>query len=112
MSEKIEVGEYVRTENGSIGKFKKYDKEGVYQYFQMMSKGTLYTIPTNSIVKHSKNIIELIEECDWVNGQHVKEVKNGYVMVGNGIDGFQIWEEDIRTIVTKEQFKSVEYEVK
>lgn len=107
MSEEIEVGEYVRTKNGKLDKVIN-NEYCMRQYIECESG--LYK--KDNLVKHNKNIIELIEKNDWVNGQHVKEVKNGYVMVGNGIDGFQVWEEDIRTIVTKEQFKFVEYEIK
>ncbi len=114
MSEEIKVGEYVRTENGFIGKLIESENGYLNYKFKRITvcKTSLERGDTaGKTVKHSKNIIELIEKNDWVNGQHVKEVKNGYVIVGNGLDGFQVWEENIRTIVTKEQFKSVEYEV-
>lgn len=47
----IEIGEYVRTKKGKI-----------FQY----SKGRAYLGKDNKIVKHSKNIIDLIEVGDIV----------------------------------------------
>lgn len=103
----IKEGDYFRTTIGEIFKAVASKNGRIYYAF-----GEHYWVDSAAIANFQENIIDLIEEDDWVNGQHVKEVKNGYAMVGNGIDGFQVWEEDIRTIVTKEQFKSVEYEVK
>ena len=67
-------------------------------------------ITPEEILNHSFNIIDLIEEGDYENGivvtqselndiEHLAKeiVKNNY---------------GIRTIVTKEQFKAMEYEVK
>ena len=64
----IEVGEYIRTKSGDVGLFQRYTEEGIYQWFEMTSNGTLYTIPTIAIVKRSRNIIDLIEVrrfCKW-----------------------------------------------
>ena len=53
---KIEVGGYVRTKKGKI-----------FQY----SKGRAYLGKDNAIVKHSKNIIDLIEVGDFVNNEYI-----------------------------------------
>lgn len=75
----------------------------------------------NNNVKHSKNIIDLIEVGDYVNGQEVVTVY-GYDEDGNDRDdkgiievdddyAYGVYLEDINivSIVTKEQFASMEY---
>ena len=66
-----------------------------------------------NIIKASDNIINLIEIGDYVNGLPVvhNAKKNGgnIVILING-DAYN--EEDIKSIVTKEQFSSMKYEVK
>lgn len=102
---KIEVGEYVRTKKGKIFKY---------------GKGRAYLGKNNNIVKHSKNIINLIEVGDYVNGYRVINVINGeYCPSGKCVDidsnmqseECTFWEEDIKSIVTKEQFKQIEYKI-
>ena len=68
--------------------------------------------------KHSKNIKDLIEVGDYVNGYRIDNIVNGMLVHrSNGIDRSGIlspiaqYENDIKTIVTNEQFKSIEYEV-
>ena len=60
--------------------------------------------------KTSFNIIDLIEVGDYVNGYRVTYVYPNLIKV----DSTDIWEihsHDIKSIVTKEQFDSVKYEV-
>ncbi len=97
MEDKIEVGEYVRLQYGKIDKVKNNDYY-MQQYIEC-EKG-LY--PRENIVKHSKNIIDLIEEGDYVNG---KLIKKDYEA------GKLIIPKRIKSIVTKEQFASGEYKV-
>ena len=57
---KIEVGEYVRLQRGDIFKI----DENTANYYNSNKKYI-----TNEIVKHSKNIIDLIEVrrlCEWL----------------------------------------------
>lgn len=70
------------------------------------------------IVKHSKNIIDLIEVGDYVNGQEVLCFRNDNCDYDLGTEYnddygyyFGIGKQDIKSIVTSEQFKSVEYKV-
>ena len=110
----IEVGEYVRTDNG-IDKFlykTKYDN-GVNKY---VFEKTWMSNPEYYILKHSKNIIDLIEVGDYVNGQKVIEVDNCkgamrevYVEGQNSEEDCGLYFEQIETVVTKEQFKNIEY---
>lgn len=104
----IEVGEYVRTKSGEIGIFKKYAEEGVQQWFTMLQNGTLYTTATRAIVKHSKNIIDLIEAGDYVNGiliEDIEEIDNKKVFYSNGeMIAWTNRDKGIETILTKEQY--------
>lgn len=75
-----------------------------------------YQYSDNCIVKHSKNIIDLIEIEDYVNGIRVKGWYEG--AFNNGIElenGYKISFLDqyrkIKTIWTKEQLKSIEYNI-
>ena len=69
------------------------------------------------VVNHSKNIIDLIEVGDYVNGYKVGMIdidnfdeegtNKKYLLCG----GTAIFEEEIESIVTKEQFAQMEYKV-
>ena len=83
--------------------------------------GTLYsTIKTTDIIKHSKNIIDLIEVGDYVNGYKVRGKTNEKVVVDYycyseelaGGNWLTFYKANIISIVTKEQFASMEYKVK
>lgn len=113
-SMEIEVGDYVRTENGKIDKvigFKDdlilFEKDSLCEYKSL-----------NSIVKHSKNIIDLIEVGDYVNGYKVSDKESTLLCTNvKGIDrsGYHIpisqYGDGIKSIVTKEMFSSMEYKV-
>lgn len=99
--EEIEVGEYIRTCTGEIYK---YEKSIEYTY----KCDNFY----GRIVKHSKNIIDLIEKEDYVNGYRVENISvetNEVLLDHNGFGWRTLKDGD--KIVTKELFKSVEYEV-
>lgn len=122
----IEAGEYIRTSIGYIGKYIRNSlAEGCVEWQD--NEGTFIT-GRNDIVKHSKNIIDLIEVGDYVNGELVVDIQELYdenekqigrkimtqyrIAQFNGLDmKYYIYQQDIKSIVTKEQFKSVEYEV-
>lgn len=107
MSE-IEVGDYVRTNEGYITKMSSE------QFIKIMLEGKSVF---GKALKHSKNIIDLVEVGDYVNGNKVlaKERTIGigvdtrvYLLLGNAKI---IHNEDIKTIITKEQMASIEYKV-
>lgn len=131
--EQIKVGEYIRTKNGIIAKLDYIEirnVENIYYFdkviyrrydddFDFLVSKNLFEY----IVKHSPNIIDLIEEGDYVNGYEIIEVY-GYDEDGNDKDGIGICEVDddyayyiyledldIKTIVTKELMESIKYEV-
>ena len=118
---KIEVGEYIRTDKGTIAKIE--DEEFDIKY-RISTGQPLYLNMKNdrnhcfeNILKHSKNIIDLIEVGYYVNGYKVidkDDINTGcmceiYLLEDDGIYG--IWDENIKSIVTKEMFESVEYRV-
>lgn len=106
----IEVGEYARTDRGVIYKYTEEERDDILlQDFRLFNDG--------KISKHSKNIIDLIEKDDYVNGCKVYENHKTYLTVhqkvkDSEVDYNYINHDEIKSIVTKEQYKSVEYIVK
>ena len=72
-----------------------------------------FVLTDANIIKSSPNIIDLIEKNDYVNGNLVSFVGTDSIEVFWYKDEKQ-WldKEDINTIVTKEQFSQMDYEVK
>lgn len=106
--EEIKVGEYIRDRAGNIAKVMKNHNN----MFEIESNtGARINQFKELIVKHSKNIIDLIECGDYVNGQYVEKInqyENGkFITVLTGI----IDEQDIETILTKEQYEQNSYRV-
>jgi len=118
----VEVGMYARTKTQGIKKIDTIFEEcPVNRYgYEIGSEwdGKCYEIiKVNNIIQASNNIIELIEVGDYVNGYLVRNIipDHNYDLHFT-YDGFgrchcRFDIENIRTIVTKEQFKSMEYEV-
>ena len=84
---KIEVEEYVRTKNGLIGKVNKIESAGSGVRFGgefltdtiiQFNDGKVYErrVRDKDIVNHSKNIIDLVESGDYVNGYPVRRIIN------------------------------------
>ena len=126
MKDKIQTGEYIRTYDGIIGKIFEEDDIGKYGVCIDTTFLDDYADETNfvkyeDIKKHSFNIIDLIEERDYVNGIKIYSLKKGIgyrdkeqevVIINKNFCNCKfIRTEDIKSIVTKEQFKIVEYEV-
>ena len=68
----------------------------------------------DKIVKASYDIIDILEVGDYVNGYYVEDVLKTFVNVAVGSNYFQsptIYEKDIKSIVTKQQFENMEYKV-
>lgn len=64
------------------------------------------------IVKASHNIIDLIEVGDYVNGDKVIYINDGYIEVGEESDNIGFTSDKfIKSIVTKEQFESMSYKI-
>lgn len=119
----IKVGEYYRTKNGLIRQVKtintpetrKAKKIGWTKNNVPLVNGR-HTL--DDISKHSPNIIDLIEEDDYVNGECVDKIKNGEEFYGEEYYKYIVTDylhviknSDIESIVTHEQFSSLEYEI-
>lgn len=125
-TDSIQVGEYVRTKEGYIGKLIQIIPN-VLNYYVIDTKikvrndgmpETYLYLRDGYGFKHSFNIIDLIEVGDYVNGHKISEFKietNNYgykYLVFYDFDRkCAIFERDIKSIVTKERFKESEYKV-
>lgn len=118
----IEVGEYVRTKNGVIDKVQNYSfSQNIWHCENGMCIDECNCIGTylEDIVKHSKNIIDLIEVGDYVNGYKIIAInyKENYITIQNinefGENGIKVLQEDeIETILTKELYEQNCYNVR
>ena len=116
----IEVNEYVRTNKGNIGKVVEirlgFNKDTqLYQKIYMLDNG-LWTI-LEYIVKPSKQIIDLIEVGDYVNGREVLDIYKPRdlwepieIRVNSRYTNF-ILADEIQTILTKERYMANCYKV-
>lgn len=126
----IKVGEYIRTKDGIIAKCIE-EKQDRYVFNKIVLEQGYYNnyilkdIPerANFITNHSKNIINLVEIGDFVNNSKIIEIEEynneKYVYVEeiefcNACDeneNVYYKEEDIKSIVTKQQFNNIKYKV-
>ena len=125
----LEVLQFVRIKNKAgwccIGKLYNINdfREPSMKYCIDIQKDDFIFVPEDMIVKASHNIIDLIEEGDYVNGSKVVDIgiigkdKEKWVWVeqmedtdnkyGDDYVGYN--NEQIKSIVTKEQFEAMEY---
>jgi len=118
---KFKVGEYVRFNDGNFDKIIDVRDTLGERKLICFEKSNSYLSDTslkNMQVKHSKNIIDLIEVGDYVNGEKVTEIKewnfskDGYFRYAVTCHYEIIRADEIKSIVTKEQFAQMEYRVK
>ena len=107
---KLEVGMYVRTKDG-ISKCIKVTpiRENSFMYeFDREVYEDVYFLTYSELEKYksSSNIIDLIEVGDYVNGFPIIHKENDILKCGLLV---QFKENEIKSIVTKEQFSSMEY---
>lgn len=118
MKNKIEVGEYVRTKNGFIAKVDSLC--GMIENTVHLENQKWFDI--KNIVKHSKQLIDLIEKDDYVNGSKVlavmENMETGELhleMTSNytneKIGDCTIYDKDIKIILTKESYMANCYKV-
>ena len=116
----ININDYVRDRDGFIVKvneIQEYKEEDDIWYQEKTLKGTWKSM----IVKHSKNIIDLIEVGDYVNGREVKHIamfegfpdypKLIFVDETHLIPDDTCENEDIKIILTKESYMANCYKV-
>ena len=101
----IEVGDYVRTENGIIDKVDAL--YGMIENTVYLKQQSLW-FNADYIVKHSKHLIDLIQVGDYVNGELITDKWD--TRISSIRSNFS--EEDIKTILTHEQFETNCYEIK
>ena len=115
---KLEVGQFVRTDNGIIGKI--YEKIGdMFTYKDSNRDYITYDLLHSEIIKASYNIIDILEVGDFVNGYKVVDIiRNNrklepstmiYCEYGSRYIGF--YNESIKSVITHEQMEQMEYKV-
>lgn len=127
--EEIKVREYIRTINGEIFQIvgMKSSKD-LTMYLTDQYGQYSENVLKQDIKKHSKKIIDLIEKGDFVNAYKITDILTNKIN-GNKIlvscqakhntvsqyteDNTAIFiiQEDIKSVITKEQAKMMEYEV-
>lgn len=135
---KLEEGMYVRTKKGMMAKIiSKEDVSGSLHKEEIvfiLDNGNRLALNSRKVIKARYNIIDLIEEGDYVNGYKIDYINSKCetpflrsnqpyrvdntlysTLIEKGKDYNQplhFYNEDIKSIVTKEQFESMKYEVK
>lgn len=123
--EDIKVGEYFRSKNIGIMKFvygtpyiTKNGKEDYIYYLEYKDKEIMpLSLEGLKDMKHSPNITDLIEVGDYVNGKKViLDLEKSKKMYNTKDDfvtckDYTFEENEIKSVVTKEQFDSIKYEV-
>ncbi len=113
MENEIKVGEYCRSDLGSIGKVTRIEDNTTTKFYYEDKE--LITIDKR-VIKHSSNLIDLIEVGDYVNGYPVRRILNFNNKLCNfdlnkmewiPLDEIDIWYE----VVTKEMMESISYKV-
>ena len=124
---KLDVGMYVRTDTGKIGKIVNTEK-GIGSLLYVLDVDLPnYAHIKQEFIKASHDIIDLIEVGDYVNGYKISGVYdddgvvNEYNLkhkkcLGKNIydedyQEYLIYEEEIENIVTKEQMEAMQYKV-
>lgn len=126
----IKVNEYVRTKNGEIGIFDRYSsrkENSLYKspfncFIKIRNRKTPLQCCEDYIVKHSKQLIDLIKVGDYVNGREVKHIamfegfpdypKLIFVDETHLIPDDTCENDEIQTILTKESYMANCYEIK
>lgn len=130
MENEIKVNEYVRTKKHGIFKVETIRKT---PYGHLCGTTDNERVPTftigkggtaeikKDIVKHSPNLIDLIQCGDYVNGEKVEKIAEPslandhnrliYCNECEGLYELILFNKDIKEIVTKEMMESISYKV-
>ena len=110
----MEVKEYIRTPYGSIEKIVRIIKESNWICIETDKSAYDLDWLNRCNTKHSKQLIDLIEIYDYVNSFLVFDIIT-YIdgtKIVKLTNGNLISNDEIESVVTKEKFESVEYEVR
>ena len=123
----LKEGMYVRIKNKVgycvIGKIENINdfREPLMKYCIDIQSNDFIFIPEEIITKASNNIIDLIEVGDYVNGFRVDEIGEYHSIKTDTVETYAkvncsallncFYKEDIKSIVTKEQFEAMKYEI-
>ena len=101
-NDEISIGEYVRTDKGIITKAQEHFIDGLLNGKSIFGKA----------VKHSKNIIDLIQEGDYVNGVRILDITGDYIHTAEWDCCRERLRKKLKSIITKEQIKQIEFRIK
>ena len=127
---KLEVGKFVRTKDGTIGKIiaidlakprqEKYPNHPSKRWWRDKILISCYKgwITTQNIIKASYNIIDILEVGDYVNGYKIGYIddckgamREFYYDDENPNEDVGHWEEEIESVITYEQMEQMAYKV-
>lgn len=103
----IKVGDYVRLKSGEIDKV--FALCGMIENTIHLEKHKW--IGQDCIVKYSKNIIDLIEIGDYVNGVRILDITGDYIHTDEWDCCKERLNKKIKSIVTKQQMEAIQYVV-
>jgi len=107
MENEIKLGEYCITKNGLIAKLIEP------QVYEINDKECIEFL--EDIVKHSSNLIDLIQCGDYVNGEYVMHIDNNIENYGDKTIITELnkryFESQIIKVATKEMMESISYKV-
>ena len=106
----LKENEYIRTDLGNILKYTGKEKEFIDKHLSISNKKDIEFLGT--IVKHSKNIIDLLEEGDYVNLERILDITEEYIRTTETIHNKSWLAKNITSILTHELYKANAYKVK
>lgn len=107
----LKVGQYVRTDLGEIGKITSIENDDALGTGEMIFYNSEPYLKGNEI-KASDKLIDLLEIGDYVNGVKVTKItSNDYIELDYSYNRRGCYNEDIKSIVTKENFEQISYKV-
>ena len=120
MENEIKVGDFIRTKDGIIDKI--VDIRDTYSERKLIAFERSNSLKSDiglkaMIIKHSSNLIDLIECGDYVNGKEVimdlQKSKEWYKSKDDFITckDYTFEKNEIKEVVTKEQMESITYKV-
>ena len=110
----MEIKDYIRYKDEGIQKIGRIEKISatLADDVLIIEVDNSDVITSDDVLKSDKSILHEIEVGDYVNGERVINIikKHEYLEVSD--EEIVIDKEDIKTIVTKQQFKAMQYVVK